>query len=315
MRENMWPTEPVRLKEESVPPKEDGILRKQENIIALARRLENVYAKRPDMEDFEGAMSGTKFADEYSKENISRDLSYVDDTRDKIDAVNSSRGQDALDHFEENFAFAEAAQAMIVDRLNNWLPDFKSVMTSDYDDLRVGIDMVTKHKDGGYFGTAYDATVSSNPDKITDKLTKNWKYNVSKGALPVVKYFEDPDTGEKGRVLVPKFIIGASAVDVNDMAKAYLAGTEDSLDSHPFRKLMLEQIEIQLNDALYYFEDNQDDPRFNLARREYTRVKEMIKGALQQLNDAKLIDPLDYHEYSKNSLALNLIKEFSEKKE
>jgi hypothetical protein len=99
------------------------------------------------------------------------------------------------------------------------------------------------------------------------------------------------------------------------MAKAYLAGTESSLDSHPFRKLLLEQIEIQLNDALYYFEDNQDDPRFNLARREYTRVKEMIKSALQQLNDSKIIDPLEYHEYSKNSLALKMINEFSDKKE
>jgi hypothetical protein len=70
-------------------------------------------------------------------------------------------------------------------------------MTSDFDDL-LGVDLVTKHKDGGYFGTAYDTTVSSNPDNIKNKLSKNWKNNISKGALPVVKYFQDPDTGEKG---------------------------------------------------------------------------------------------------------------------
>ena len=314
MGENFWPVESIKAKEENSLPREESVLRKQENMIALARRLEGVYAKRPEMEDFEGVMADTKFANDYSKESINKDLLYVEDTRNKIDIANSSRGQAALDHFEENFAFAEAAQAMIVDRLNSWLPDFKSIMTSDYDDL-FGVDLVTKHKDGGYFGTAYDATVSSNPDNIKNKLSKNWKNNISKGSLPVVKYFQDPDTGQKGRILVPKFIIGASATDVNDMAKAYLAGTESSLDAHPFRKLMLDQIEIQLNDALYYFEDHQDDPRFNLARREYTRVKEMIKGVKQQLVDSNVIDPLAYHEYSKNSLALKMINEFSDKKE
>jgi len=295
------------------PKKEESPLKNPENLIALALRLQNVYSKRPDITKFKGAMADTKFADEYSVEKIKEEGDWVDDTRLKIEEHNREKGQEMFDHFEENFAFAEAAQAMMTDRLNVWLPDFKTIMTSDYDDLKVGIDMVIKHKDGGYFGTAFDATVSSNPDRINEKLTKNWDNNVSKGSLPVVKYFQDPDTGEKKRLIVPKFILGASANDVNEMAKAYLSGTEQSLDNHPFRKMMLEQIRTQLNGVLDFYEDRKDDSRYSFAYRQYIRVKEMIDGAEKQLDESKIIDRLDYHEYSKNSLALQLINDFLDK--
>ncbi len=296
--------------------KEVSPLKNQENLMTLFLRLQNVYSKRPDITNFEGAMADTKFADGYTSERIKADNQWVLDTRAKIEEHNREKGQELYSHFEENFAFAEAGQAMIVDRINNWMPDFKTIMTSDYDDLKAGIDFLTTDENGGYFGTAFDVTVSSNKDKITDKLTKNWDNNIAKGSIPVVKYAEDPETGKKGRLLTPKFILGASADDINEMAKAYLAGDEKSLDTHPFRKLILEQIRTQYNDALDYYEndENKDDARFNMARRQYARVKSMIDGAEKKLDESLVIDRLAYHEYSKNSLTLGLINDFANSK-
>jgi len=285
-------------------------------MMKLFLRLQNVYSKRPDTSKFTGALADTKFADEYSAEEIAKDNLYVIDTRNKIEEHNRAKGQEAFDRFQENFAFAEAGQAMIVDRLNIWMPGSTTNMTADCDDLRIGVDFLTTNKNSGHFGTAFDVTLSSKKNFINEKITKNWDNNIVKGSLPVVKYFEDPETGQKGRLLTPKFIIGASADDINDMANAYLTGDEKSLDNHPFRKLFFEQIRVQYNDALDFYEsdENKNDARFSLARREYTRVKTMIDEAEKKLDESGDIDRLSYHEYSKESLTLQLINEFADKK-
>lgn len=297
-----------------VNQKEESVFRNQENLIFFFRKLQNVYEERPEINEFVGAMAGTKFAGDYSEEKIKEDEKYVEETRRKIDEHNSSKGQEKLDSFEENFAFAEAAQAMITDRLNNWLPDFKTIMTSDFDDLRVGVDMIMKHNSGGYLGLAFDATVSSKSETINKKLENNWEKNVARGNVPVVKYFKDPDTKQMGRLLVPKFIVGASAKDVNEIAKAYLADNEKSLDYHPFRLSALEQIETQIEGALAFYEKT-DEPRYDFAKQQYLKIKEIIDKEKEKLVESKIIDRLDYHEYQKESMVINLMEEFFAKKD
>ena len=312
MSEKFFPSFP----EVARPKTAESPLKNPDNMMKLFLRLQNVYSDRPDTSKYKGAMADTKFADEYSDEEIAKDDLYVINTRNKIEEHNRAKGQEAFDRFQENFAFAEAGQAMIVDRLNTWIPDSTTSMTADRDDLKVGVDFLTTNKNGGHFGTAFDVTLSSDEDFINKKLTKNWENNIAKGVLPVVKYAKDPETGKRGRLLTPKFIIGASADDINAMANAYLTGSEQSLDNHPFRKLFLEQIRVQYNDALDYYENdnNKDDARFNLARREYARVKTMIDEAEKALDESQAVDRLEYHEYSKESLTLKLINDFADKK-
>jgi hypothetical protein len=294
--------------------KKESVLKNQENMIALFRRLQNVYETRPEMKDFVGAMAGSKFAEEYTPERVNSDLQYVETTRDKIDAYNREKGQEQLDTFEENFAFAEATQAIITDRINSWMPEFKTIMTSDYDDLRVGIDMVMKHQDGGYLGTAFDATVSSHPEKINGKLEKNWDNNTVKGNIPTVKYFQDPDTKEKGRILVPKFIIGVSANEINQLAEAYLNQTESSFDSHPMRMAILDQIKLQISGALTFYEDS-SDPKHYFAKQQYLKLERTIDDAITQLSKSEAVNRLEYHEYRKENLTINLIEDFFNKKQ
>lgn len=296
--------------------KEPSILDSFENQIALARRLEDVYSHRPDMKKFVGAVKNPKFAEEYTAEKVQQDIDYVERTRVAIEEKNSSMGQEVLNRSEGGFALSEMMQAMVVDRINNgWLKDFKAIMTSDYDDLRVGIDAVMKHEGGSYLGAAFDFTVSSRGEQIAKKLDTMWERNIEKGSVPKLKYFEDPDTHEKSSLLVLKFIIGGSKQDVEDMAKAYLAGDEATLGKHPFRYLMLEQISEQLRVILSFYEAHPDDQKLKFAYQQYQKIESVIEQAKKDIGyDEFKKGNTDFHAYAKESTALAEIKMFGLKR-
>jgi hypothetical protein len=287
----------------------ESILDNPEKQITLFRKLESVYSQRPDIETFEGAMSESKDAAKYTKEAIGKDVAYVEDTRRKIDEKNSSHGRQILDRNEMGFQLSEILQAMIVDRMNHhWFKDVKAIMTSDFDDLRVGIDAVLKHKDGGYLGTAFDFTVSSQESVIEKKLVREWERNIKTGKIPTIKYFEDPDTHQKGSLLVPKFIVGASKKDVEDLAAAYIEDNQDVLENHPFKYLILQQIEEQLQTILDYYETN-DLPQLSFAKKKYEQIQSLLRGMKKDIHADEHMT-VDLHEYSKKSVALDTMRRF-----
>jgi len=220
--------------------KEPGILDSMENLLILAKKLQNVYEKRPDLTNFIGCMAGKgdPIESRYSVESIKKDEDYVIEKRKEIEESNRSFGQENFDRVEGGFQLSEIMQALIVDLMNrDWFKDCKTVMTSDFDDLKVGVDAVMKRGEKGYLGMSFDFTVSSQDKKIYEKLTKEWDRNIKDGKITIVKYFEDPDTKQKGSLLVPKFIIGASKKDVEDFARAYLYNDVEKLNNHPFNIL------------------------------------------------------------------------------
>jgi len=291
-------------------PKPASILESLDNQLKLARILQPVYDNRPEIKSFVGAMADTRFAAEYAPEAISKNEEYVRQTRAKIDEENSSFGRENLDHIEIGFQLSEIMQAMIVDRMNkHWFKDFQAIMTSDYDDLHVGIDAVMKHKQGSYLGASFDFTVTNKDNKVYKKLENEWDRNVKKGNIQRVKYFEDPDTKKKGSLLVPKFVIGASKNDVEELAQAYLAGDQETLDNHPFKYLMLLQIEEQLQTALDYYETN-PDKKLDFARTQYNRLQVLLRGMKNEIHLDEKMQDVDLHEYTKNNVALDMIRRF-----
>jgi len=301
-------TPPVRTQE-----KETSILDSQENQLLLFKKLEPVYVNRTEnLISFKGSMSGTNHEKEYTEESINRDKAYVKYTREKIEETNSSFGKDHLEHLEGGFQLSEILQAMVVDRLNkHWFKDCKSIMTSDYDDLNVGIDAIMKHKDGGYLGMAFDFTVTNQDKVIYQKLQKNWEKNVKDGDVPTIKYFEDPDTKEKGRLLVPKFIIGASKKDVEELANAYLTNNEEVLENHPLKYLILLQIEEQLQAALDYHALNINDPKLKFAKKQYKKIEEILRNIKNEIHtDEKIHKNTDLHKYTESSMALSMMRRF-----
>lgn len=293
-----------------VTEKIPGILDSLENQLLLARKLETVYTHRPDMDSFVGMGVGTKFEQEYTQEKIQSDKEYVKDTRSKIDEKNSAFGRVALDNKEGGFQLSEIMQAMIVDRLNNnWFKSLKSTMTSDYDDLKVGIDAVMKHKEGGVLGASLDFTVTNQDKIIYAKLQREWD-NIKQGKVTTIKYFQDPDTGEKGKLLVPKFIIGASKKDVESLAKAYIENDEHILNNHPFKYVMLSQIEKQLQTIFDYYEINKDDPKLQFAQRQYRAIESLLRVLKQEIHMDEEIKNVDLYEYSKQSVSLDMMERF-----
>lgn len=288
---------------------QNSILENLEDQIKLAKILESVYDQRPKLEDFEGIMAGSKFEKEYARDAIVSDNTYVEKRRKDIEEKNSSMGRENLDHKEIGFQLSEIMQAMIVDRMNkHWFKDCKAIMTSDYDDLKVGIDAVLKHEKGGYLGAAFDFTVTNQDKKIYEKLAREWDFNIKEGRVPTVKYFEDPDTKEKSKLLVPKFIIGASKKDVEDLARAYLTGNEEVLENHPLKYVLLLQIEEQLQTILDYYETN-DREEFSFAKKQYEKIQTLLRGMKRDIHADENMD-VDLYEYSKNNIALDMMRRF-----
>lgn len=289
----------------------EGVLSSLGNQLALARKLEQTYKNRPDPDLFVSSMQGTKFEQEYTKEAVATDTLYVETIRNKIDEANSSFGRENLDHIEGGFQLSEIMQTMVVDRMNkNWFKGCKTIMTSDFDDLKTGIDAVMKHEKGGYLGAAFDFTITNQDKKIYEKLDKVWERNVKDGKIPVVKYFEDPDTKQKGRLLVPKFIIGASKKDVEELAAAYLVDDKTTLENHPLKYVILLQIEEQLQTALDYYETHTSGKDFGFAKTQYENIQILLRGMKRDIHMDEKMKDVDLYEYTKKSVALDMIRRF-----
>ena len=70
----------------------EGILNSIEKQLALVRKLEDVYKNRPDPKNFVGAMEGTESANQYSPEEIQKDIDYVERTKENIEKANKEKG-------------------------------------------------------------------------------------------------------------------------------------------------------------------------------------------------------------------------------
>ena len=290
---------------------ERSILDKIENQFILARKLQNVYDNRPDPKDFIGAMSGTKFEEEYTKESIKKDEEYISSTRKAIDEKNSSTGLYELERKEGGFALSEMLQAMVVDMLNKgWLNEFKAEMTSDFDDLKIGADAVLKHTTGQYLAASFDFTITNKEKNIYNKLSLIWERNIESGNIPTIKYFKDPDTQKMGKIIAPKFIIGASKSDVEEMASCYIENKENNLEDHKFQYMIIEQMYEQIVSALDYFDNHNENEKLNFAKSQYEKVYTVVQRIRDKFRRENKINNLDFYEYSKKSLALATMQNF-----
>ena len=167
-----------------------------------------------------------------------------------------------------------------------------------------------KHEKGTYLGASFDFTVTNKEMRVYDKLDKEWTKNVADGKIPTVKYFEDPDTKEKKRLLVPKFIIGASKMDVEELAQAYLKDDTETLENHPFKYVMLLQIEEQLQTVLDYYETSPDNKSFEFAKTQYERIQVLLRGMKNEVHLDENMKNIDLYERSKKSIALDMMRRF-----
>jgi hypothetical protein len=299
-------------------PEKKSIVDDMEKMIELAKKLEDVYSHRPDPAHFVGAMANSpKHSGDYTKEKISADIKYVEETRNKIDESNADSGRELLDRKEEGFQLSEMLQTIIIDRINNgWIPDMKGIMTSDFDDIAVGIDSAMKYKKDKYFGTSLDMTITSKEEVAENKIQKNWDRFIKKGAIPTLKYFEDPENpAVKGRRSMPKFIIGGSKKDLEELAEAYLTNNLDSIADHPLKYAVVAQIDEQLQKDLVYYEDNTNDPKLSFANEQYKHFAEVFEDIKKSINFSERMKDLELYEYLKSNTVYQASRNYQPKTE
>ena len=295
---------------EPISIKSNGILNNIEKQLSLARRLEKVYQNRPNPDNFIGAMSGTKLEGEYTKEKIEDDKKYVSDTKAAIEKSNKEKGLEIFSILETGFSLSEMMQAMIIDRINDGMfPNFKAIMTAERDDLKVGMDAIFKSRDT-QMGASWDFTTSGNITTIQDKLEKVWKNNIEKHAIPVVKYYEDPDTHKKGSLMVPKFIVGCSRQEIEFFAQKYLENNEKALNNHPIKYMIIKQIDEQLQAALKYFDKNSSNTDFDFIKNQYKRIDTLLRSLKKEINYDDFVKTKEFFEFKKNSKAYQAMKNF-----
>lgn len=212
------------------PLSENPELRKR----LLEKKVKMVDNYRPKEADF---------SDIYSKDEINRDLEEIkhlkelwtkDDEDEKyIKDVSSIYEGVIADQIEANAWFGE---------------DCEVVLTSEYDDIKNGVDMVSvfnKNESKQYLGLGIDVTFASDK-KILDKKLDSIKQCIKNGTLPILKYFQDPDTGEHKKLSLPKVIIGSRLSSAEKLIQLWGGNDENKnkkLKENPIQsKIILESL-------------------------------------------------------------------------
>lgn len=292
----------------------ESILSNPENLKMLKEMLGDVYSHRPNPEDFIGAMSGTNFESEYSRETVFEDLKSVQVDRTFIDMKNNQFGESLKSKSEAGFEDGEILQTVIIDRVNNgWIPDMKGIMTCDFDDLKSGIDSAMRYKESGYFGVSFDMTIAEKAEIIDAKLQKNWDRYISKGHVPIIKYYIDPENpNDKGKRIMPKFVIGGSHEDLNRLAHAYLTNDLESVMDDPLKYTVISQIEAQLEKILefYFGPENTNNPKFDFARKQYIRFRDFFEEIKISIDYYNKSDTEEVRAHRDNNVIYKTCKNF-----
>lgn len=296
--------EPVK-KTKHVPVK--NIFENPVMLSTLKEMLSSVYLHRPNPEDFIDIMDDSGYLQEYSKQAIEADIKKLQVNKTLIDMKDEQYGDWFKEKNESNFQHGEMLQLIIIDRINEgWIPDVTAIMTSYVDDLRVGIDSAVQYKKTGYFGMSLDMTISNSEDIVKKKIQKNWDFFISKGRIPTVKYYQDPnDSSVKGMRSMPKFIVGGSRDDLERLTEAYITKNLESISDDPLKYTIIAQIEVQLKKILDFYssQDHSYGSTLYFAYKQYSQFSlffEHIKLSVDY--DTKKNDPIVQDHLAKNSL-------------
>lgn len=305
----------IEIKEEIVKKRSqmEMLLRDPEIVKALKDKLKSVYEHTPDPKNFIGMSDASEGAEFYSEQTILGDIRRVEDVRFNIDSGNSLYGESLKKRREAGFEKSEIFQMIVIDRLNDgWIPEMKATRTHDFDDLD-GKDAVMQYKKHTYFAASLDMTINPDPAVIEEKMQKNWDRYIMKGILPRVKYYEDPENSQnRGKRIMPIFVIGGSPEDLEYLANAYLEDNLSSVADHPLKYTIVSQIEAQLDMILeFYFNDeNSDNPKFDFARKHYARFSEFFQQVKESIQYKQKENQEDIRAHRENNVIYKTCRNF-----
>ncbi|MEA3399038.1 MAG: hypothetical protein U9R00_00825 [Patescibacteria group bacterium] len=179
------------------------------------------------------------FLDIYSKDEIQADL-------DDLEKIKSS-WEEKDDKEKYLHQISNLYEGVLVDQIevNSWFgEECETLSTSEYDDVKNGIDAVSIFNGEKYLGLGMDVTFASKIEVLEKKL-ESIKGKIRTGNLPTLKYFEDLE-GKRKKISLPKVIIGSRISSAEKLIKLWGSKEDDrnkQLQNHPVQsKIILETI-------------------------------------------------------------------------
>lgn len=143
---------------------------------------------------------------------------------------------------------AEILEYQIISGINmgKWLPGCTAIKTSEYDDIKNGMDLVLSYGQGGqssHMGLGVDISFSHNLDKKFKRIKNEIdNYDGEHNVLGEVKYFSDRKTGNRtGLSGIPRVV---AALDIGVMED--LSKIKDGGAGHIARHTLIREMEAQL---------------------------------------------------------------------
>lgn len=178
-------------------------------------------------------------------------------------------------------------EAVLADQIesNNWLGENTEIVpASRYDDIKNGVDIISIYREEDsedYLGLGVDVAFANDHKNIISKLD-NIKFSLKNAHIPNLKYFEDPNTGEHKKLLIPKVIVGTRQSSAEKLLKTWGGESVDrnkKLANDPMQSKIILESMYQIE----YFKNYVD----SLAKRETDLNKktkyENIKNAYEKM--------------------------------
>jgi hypothetical protein len=217
-------------------PMHEGISRK---MAELAIKPESFI--RPDDEN-----------DIYTHEMIARDNAYVKRMKEEFAKDALSPGPNGLRQGEVR-DLAEILEYQIFKGMNigNWIPFCKAIKTSEYDDIKNGMDLLVEFSHGdqiNHFGIGVDVSFSHHLGKkfqrIKDEIDK---YDGKKHRLGVIKYAKTPSSRGELHSL-PRVVAALDLGVMKDLART----KNNALNGHMAQHTLIIEIARQLETFTEY---------------------------------------------------------------
>lgn len=194
------------------------------------------------------AFDPNSFRDFYGDEAINDSLSYVTAKKQQFAETASRKVTDNLTEGDVR-KLAERAEFEIYRGINvgNWIPMIKAFKTSEYDDIKWGVDMVLEFQNReafGHIGLGVDVTFAQDVLKKFQRIKDDIdRFDGKKHLLSRVKYFESPRLGFRGELNhLTRVVIAVDLPMLEDMARAQ----KDMHSGHIARHEILMELEHQL---------------------------------------------------------------------
>lgn len=175
--------------------------------------------------------------------------------------------------YDKKTAEASAAEYMVLEGIYEgyWLggnpeekpedaPEVYAVPTSEYDDIKNGVDVVVaiKRKREEWMYLGIDVTTSQIDKEIEAKLNRTYR-QTKRGQLAKVEYYYSPNSEEepRGKIELPRVVVGLEKSALAGLAKDFL-NNKTKIPKHEIQLELIQEIidqltviiEIAVNDSL-----------------------------------------------------------------